>query len=203
MSRSSLNEAENSKRSIDLRRFERQREFRRRKTDLVIDIRNTLENGDYTTEDILALNRRIDLLSEENEQPEAIQYHHDSDVERRKNRLFVELFNPYSEAIRREIDIIQAPFRNGVPPLPRDDFFQRPEILHARQKLKKLLLLNLRTSSYSDTEDKDELAEELAERYDLINVWGGKKIHGKTKRKVKPIVKRKNKKNKSNKLRKK
>jgi len=199
MSLRRLNEAENSKRSIDLARFERQREFRRRKTDLVIDIRNTLENGDYTTEDILALNRRIDLLSEENEQSEAIQYPHDSGVERIKNRLFVEVFRPYSDAIRREIDIIQAPFRNGVPPLPRDDFFQRPEILHARQKLKKLLLLNLRTA-YSDTnEDKDELAE----RYDLNNVGGGKKMRGKTKRKVKPIVKRKNKKNKSNKLRKK
>ena len=197
-----LNEDENSKRSIDLRRFEREREFRRRKTDLVIDIRNTLENGDYTTEDILALNRRIDLLSEENEQiMSQIVSHYDSGVERRKNRLFVELFNPYSEAIRREIDIIQAPFRNGVPPLPRDDFFQRPEILHARQKLKKLLLLNLlRRRAYVDTnEDKDELAE----RYDLNNVGGGKKMRGKTKRKVKPIVKRKNKKNKSNKLRKK
>jgi len=163
-----LNEDENSKRSIDLRRFEREREFRRRKTDLVIDIRNTLENGDYTTEDILALNRRIDLLSEENEQSEAIQYPHDSGVERI-------VFRPYSDAIRREIDIIQAPFRNGVPPLPRDDFFQRPEILHARQKLKKLLLLNLRTSSYSDNNTNNEYKDELAERYDLNNVWGGKK----------------------------
>jgi len=202
MSLRKLNEAENSKRSIDLARFERQREFRRQKKDLVHDIQNTLENGDYTTEDILALNRRIDLLTEENKQTESGENHRDSDsdLERRKGRLFFEVFRPYSDAIRREIDIIQTSLGDRVTPVQREQILQTPEILHARQKLKRLLLLNLPTRHFHDVAAHNEYQIRLlAERYDLNNVLGGKKKQSKTKRKGNTIIKRRNNRNKRNK----